>query len=113
MEGLLAERPDLGGYRAAVQAWAVAEAQCHLLRKYADTHGLLDESGEPLGFTRLAMQVESRAEKARAVLGLDPVSEARLAVSRAAATNLAVDLEGLAAEGRRIIAAQSVEQVSS
>ncbi len=103
--GLTEDRPDLDRYPEAVAAWATAEAQTALIRRHLAEVGPLDDEGEPRGgllgwLTRL----ESAAARHRAVLGLDPRSEAALSRERAAASVLAVDLEAIAETGRRAIA---------
>lgn len=104
--GMLEKRPDLAGYPEALGAWATAEAQAVLLRRDLEMNGVLHpETGEPRdAVLRWSSATERRAAKAREALGLDPRSEATLARERAAASALAVDLEGLAAAGRQSLA---------
>lgn len=101
---LLAERPDLQRYPEAVQAWAVAEARCQLVREHeANAGGLLDGNGDPRSFAALAASLEKTAAAARDRLGLDPVAEAKLARDRASASLTTVNLAEMAANGRRIL----------
>jgi hypothetical protein len=57
---------------------------------------------------RLA-RLEAAAARHRAVLGLDPRSEAALARERAEAATLAVDLHALADRGRAALAAREID----
>lgn len=107
--GIIERRPDLALYPEALAGWATAEAQAILLRRYSAEHGLLDDKGEPRGFTKLMTTVEQRAERARATLGLDPTSEAKLTQARASASVLAVNLEQIAEAGRQVLEHQPAE----
>lgn len=105
-EGLLDARPDLAPYPVAVARWAEWEARALLMRRHMAQVGDLDGTGpeaEHRKVTAWLTQCENSAERAAAVLGLDPFSEARLATARAGATLLSVDMEGIAKRGREII----------
>ncbi len=103
-DDLLARRPDLRGYPDAVEAWAQAEAQTALHRRWLALHGSYDTSSAPRDSAlRWLNTFEKRAQAARAVLGLDPISEAKLAKERASASLLATDLRGLAEEGAMVL----------
>lgn len=104
--GLVESRPDLAGYPEALASWSDAEARAALLRRHLDEHGLVDPAGEPReSLLRQLDRFERRAADARQRLGLDPRSEAELALLRARAMRegqLApqVSLNALAAQGR-------------
>jgi len=104
--GLLADRPDLAAWPEAVGGWATAEACAALLRRHLDEVGVVDpEKREPPGASLDALRrYEKQAAEHRAVLGLDPRSEASLMRERATAATLVVDLEALAERGRAILA---------
>lgn len=106
--GLLDERPDLAAYPVAVARWAEWEARAVLMRRHLAEVGDLDGTGpdaEPRkGATKWLRECENAAERAAAVLGLDPRSEASLARERAAASLVAVDLEAIAERGREALA---------
>mgnify|MGYP005813185535 CR=1 FL=1 len=65
-------------YEAAVQAWARAEAQAMLLQKWVDDNGLVNRFGKVSDVEQALHRAETRAANARARLGLDPLSRARL-----------------------------------
>lgn len=92
-------------FQAEVQAWAWAEAEVVLLRKHMDTVGLLDEEGQPLGFTDELHRAETRAAKRRADLGLTPRAWAQLLKAMADSGGDEDALEKLKAEGQRILEA--------
>lgn len=100
--GLTDDRPDLAAYPEAVAAWATAEAQTALARRYIAEEGWLDpDTNLPRdGVLTWLRAFERLAAQHRATLGLDPRSEAALARERASAAVLAVDLDGLAERGR-------------
>lgn len=105
-------RPDLAAYPEALASWADAEARAALLRAHLDTHGTIDPASGELRQSLLSAldRFERRAAAARSQLGLDPRSEAELALLRAKAMNegaLApkVTLEALAAQGRTALEA--------
>lgn len=105
--GLAEERPDLAAYPEAVAAWATAEAQVALLRRHLGEVGPLDDDGQPRRASlEWLTKLESAAMRHRAVLGLDPRSEAALAKERAEAQVVAVDLTLLAERGRAALAAR-------
>lgn len=94
-------------YAAELTSWAWAEARCQILRHWIDEHSLLsDEAQQAAG--ELA-RAESRAASARDRLGLNPLALARLmtTLDTAPAGTDDVGLEGLKAEGGRIIAART------
>lgn len=109
--GLIESRPDLGEYPEAVDGWSSIEARALLLRRHIEEVGVIDpESGEPRKEAlRWLYAYERQAAQHRAVLGLDPRSEASLARDRAAAVSLTVDLEALAERGRQALAARDLE----
>lgn len=111
---LLEVRPDLAApeFAPALAAWATAEARCQLLRNYSDDHGLLDSDGDPLSYVKLSEQMEGRAARARATLGLDPRSSAALARERADATTTLVGLAQLADAGRAALDSRSTPQLA-
>jgi hypothetical protein len=73
-QGILEEAPWCGrpAFRAAVTAWAWAEASCVLYRQHFAEKGLADESGEPLSGLVRWDRSESRAAMLRSKLALDP-----------------------------------------
>lgn len=104
--GLAEDRPDLAGYPEAVAGWATAEAVAALLRRHLADVGPVDPDTRQTR-DRLLQEVsraEGSAARHRALLGLDPRSEASLARDRAEAATLAVDLGALAERGRRALA---------
>lgn len=93
-------------FAAVVEAWAVAEAQCRLLREWLDEVGILDDAGEPRGALKALSQAESRADRARTQLGLSPAAWASL--HRAMTTGpdgTSGALEALVAQGRAMLTA--------
>lgn len=85
-------------WRAALWAWARAEAQVQLLSEYLDKAG--EESGDGVGDLDsdrvrsaylLLHRAEARATTQRSRLGLDPLSAARLGRDRASQTRDAWD----------------------
>lgn len=108
--GLLEDRPDLAAYPEAVAAWSTLEAQAALLRRHAAEVGVIDpETNSPREkLLTLLPRLEKQAAAHRSRLGLDPRSEAALARERAAASVLAVDLEGLAQRGRAALEAREL-----
>lgn len=104
--GLLEDRPDLGSYPEAVAAWASAEAQAALMRRHLADVGPIDpDTGEPRpGALKWLVQFERLALAARVPLGLDPLSEAALARTRAEAATYVVDLDAIAERGRQALA---------
>ncbi|HWL44216.1 MAG TPA: hypothetical protein VNQ73_14840 [Ilumatobacter sp.] len=93
-------------FAAAAAAWASAEAQCRLYRDYADQVGLLDADGTPRPFLAAWSKAESRAERQRARLGLDPAAWAQLHRTMTASPDgTANALDALRATGRQMIEA--------
>lgn len=100
-DALIADRPDLAGFPEAVAAWATAEARVERMRLWTAQHGLLDAAGRVRNAHDL-LGFENAAMKLRQVLGLDPISDAALAKTRAEAVLGAADVDGLRARGREI-----------
>lgn len=97
-------RPAFAPGRAA---WIRVEAQLALLQKYLDEHGILDDEGKPRPSAEFMLRLETRAEKLRARLGLDPLSMASLIRLLTDAPGTDDDaLDKLKAEGRAIIEAR-------
>jgi len=109
--GLMEDRPDLARYPEAVARWAEAEAQAALLRRHLAEVGTIDpETNSPrAGSLTWLRSFERAAAEAGALLGLDPMSEAKLSRERAAASVLAVDLEAVMARGREAIASREAQ----
>lgn len=82
-------------YRAAVEAWARAEAQAQLLDSWLTAKGMHDSQGRLRGTEAALHRAESRAANARTSLGITPLSAARLGRDRA---STALDLAHLWAE---------------
>ena len=111
-DGLLEQRPHLCTYRAAVAAWADAEARCQVLREHLEQHGMLDDRGRPRPAVELLLRLERQADRARQRLGLDPRSDAQLARETAEATSSVADLDAVRAAGREALRrAEGVEVV--
>lgn len=104
--GLVEQRPDLAAHPEALASWGDAEARAALLRSRLDEHGMFNDSGEAReNLLRQLDRFERRAADARQRLGLDPRSEAELALLRARAMREgqlvpSVDLGQLAKAGR-------------
>jgi hypothetical protein len=95
---------DRAAYRPTVAAWCRVEAQLHILTRWLDEHGLLDEEGRPRPATNLADRLEGRAARLRAELGLTPMSQSRLLLNVAAVEGgQAGTLDVLLAEGRQAL----------
>jgi hypothetical protein len=92
-------------YLPALQAWSRAEARVRLLTAWLEDHGGLGVSEEgDLSPVLSALQVwESRAEKARTRLGLDPMSRMVMARDLAMAKT-SHDLDKLKQIGRALLA---------
>lgn len=114
-DGLLEERADLARFPEAIASWADAEARAAILRHNLDEAGMFGEDGKlrQARVTALA-KFETRAARERQALGLDPTSEAKLALVRAKAVRLGLglsletegeSLEALAAKGRAALQA--------
>lgn len=65
-------------FARTVESWAWSEAQCQLLRRWLDEHGLLDDDGVPRAASNRLDKLEGRAASLRAELGLSPLALARL-----------------------------------
>jgi hypothetical protein len=106
--GLEADRPDLAAYPEALAARAQSEAIAALLRRHLSEVGPVDpDTAQPRETSLKELhRVESAAARHRAVLGLDPRSEAALARERAEVATLVVDLDGLAERGRAALQAR-------
>jgi phage terminase small subunit len=90
--------------RPAVWAWARAEARVQLLAEHlAANGGDLADDGSVRPAADLLSRVEAQAQRMRSVLGLDPLSRARLGRDVAATR---VDLEALRAEGQAMLDAR-------
>lgn len=93
--GLMASREDLRHFPEAVAAWADAEARAALLRYDLDQRGMFDDTGEVReSRVRTLERFERRAANERARLGLDPTSEAELALLRARALQVGAHFGG-------------------
>jgi hypothetical protein len=108
------ESPWLGrpSFRAAVAAWSIAEAQCVLVDRYLNDHGLLDDKGVPRPATALSDRLHRRAQHLRSQLGLDPSSMAKLLATFAGVPGVEDALDALVAEGRRIVEARGIDSRS-
>ncbi|MFT4226099.1 hypothetical protein [Micropruina sp.] len=110
VEGLLAERPDLVNFPEALHAWARSETRALLLAAHLSKVGVAGPDGEVrASLLQAANGAENAAARARAVLGLSPLDEARLAKERAEVASLAVDLQGLADQGAQILQLRAVD----
>lgn len=113
--GLIEARPDLARYPAAVARYCEWEGRAMLMRRHLAIVGDLDaEVGNSNakvreGVTQWLWRCEQHAAKAAAVLGLDPMSEAKLSRERATSELLGVSLDEVAERGRKTIAAQIAE----
>ena len=96
-------------YGPAVAAWARTEAQLQLVMTWLDEHGPLDKDGAPRAATALLARLEAHARELRNDLGLSPLALAKLlsALDTAPSGTDDIGLEGLKAEGGRIIAARA------
>lgn len=116
--GLIEQRPELASYPETLASWSDAEARAALLRKHLDDIGMIDTDGTPReSLLRQLERFERRAADARARLGLDPRSEAELALLRARAMREgqlapAVDLDALRAQGRAVLGADDPVQAA-
>jgi len=108
--GLVDQRPDLAAHPEALASWGDAEARAALLRSHLDAVGMLDETNAPReSLLRQLDRFERRAAAARERLGLDPRSEAELALLRAKALREGqllpqVNLDALVEQGRELLA---------
>lgn len=97
------------GFRAAVRAWAKAEARAQLVADWLDERGDLDDDGEPRPAATYSLRLEASAAAKRAALGLDPMSFAKLLATFSGSAGADDVLEALRAEGAAILAARSPE----
>jgi hypothetical protein len=102
-DALLTDRPDLAAYPEALMAWSTSEARCERLRVWTAEHGLVGEDGKVVNSHDILM-FEAQAAKFRALMGLDPMSDAQLQKTRADAVLTVVDLESIRARGREALA---------
>lgn len=79
--------------RAALAAWATAEARTELLREWLSKRAPLRRDGKPWPAEDLLLRWERRAADARARLGFDPASRAR--IRRDNVTGAAIAAAGL------------------
>lgn len=85
-------------FEPALISWARLEAKAELLHRWLDENGMVDpETGKARDAARLLTTYENSASKLRAVLGMDPVSRAKL-MRETAATQ--VDLAQLMAKAK-------------
>ena len=109
IESLLVEAPDLAAprYRFAVAAWARAETMAAILGFWIEMQHPLDDTGAPRALLLKELRAaESRAEKARNALGLDPASHVRLVRDRAEAASATWSIDAALKVGSRIIEAR-------
>jgi hypothetical protein len=95
---------------ASVQAWAWAEAEVQVYRRFMTEHGPLDADYEPRGFLDALHRAETRAAKQRAELGLSPRAWASLLKAMQESGGDEDALAKLREEGRRIIEAREGER---
>ncbi len=94
---------DVPEFGPALTAWGRAEARCALVSEWLDEHGLLDpETGAQRPAADFAVKLERLAAEARARLGLDPSSSARLQRDLGAAARDRGLMSREMAEGRRL-----------
>lgn len=108
--GMLQERPDLAGYPEALANWGQAESVVALLRRHLDKVGVIDPgTDEPRDrLLKRLHAAERAAAQARAAIGLDPLSEAKLARERSSAGLAAVSLQQVAEAGRAALEAREL-----
>jgi hypothetical protein len=87
--------------RAAVDAYARAEARVEVLARWTAEHGLLDAKGKPTAAADLLLRVERVAAEMRSRLGLDPLSRSRLGRDSAVAAAVGANAVRAAAEAGR------------
>lgn len=87
----------------ALATWSLArtEARLQVVNEWLDTHGPLDEEGNPRPAAGLVLQFERLAVDMRNRLGLDPTSRAKLEQALAGAAR-DINIAGLVAEGRKV-----------
>jgi hypothetical protein len=98
---LVGEVPRLAAarYAPAVRRYAWLEAQLLAVEEWLDGRPVVDESGAPAGAFDLQMRLVHQVAKQAERLGLDPVSETRLAREAAQATY--TDLAAAEQRGRQ------------
>jgi len=101
---IMAASPHLADVdRMAVDDLSIATVKVRRLAAWLDEVGDLDDDGEPRKALAELRRWMDRAEKARARLGLDPMSRAALAVDEITARRQATALQQEAADaGRRL-----------
>lgn len=101
-EWLVVEVPRLRAarYAPAVRGWAWLRAQLLAVEEWLDGRPVVDESGAPAAAFDLQLRLVHQLAKQAERLGLDPVSETRLAREAAQATY--TDLAATIAAGRQI-----------
>lgn len=103
-------------FRPAVWAWARAEAQVQLLTEYLEERGkggVGDLANERvLSAYLLLHRAESRADRSRARLGLDPLSRSRLGkdIAQGRAADMAAELSRMRAEAEKSAEVLVIEQ---
>ncbi len=110
-EDILVAAPWLArpAFRGALNAWAKAEAQAHLVGVWLDEHGMLDDDGLPRPAATYALRLDTAAASRRARLGLDPAALAKLLADFSLAAGADDVLSALRAEGSRILAQRPPE----
>lgn len=103
-------RPE---FQPAVRSWARAEARCQVVADYLDREGVLDAEGNPRPAVNAADRFESQAAKARARLGLDPVSLAQLEATMTSAKLGQASLEEALERGASALAARRASTASA
>jgi len=105
----VAGHPQLEDYAEALAALCRIEARVLLLDKHLAESGLVDKRGKfrdrPLALYR---SLEGQAMALRGRLGLDPMSQAKLAVDRAQAAATASALPSVRDAGRAALAARGL-----
>ncbi len=97
--------PHLGPADApAIRDYAIAQVRAWRLAAWVEKHGELDGKGKPIPALAALREWLSRAEKARARLGLDPRSARDLAVSELIVRDLAAELQAASATRERRMA---------
>lgn len=82
-----------------VRDYAIAQVRAWRLAAWIELHGELDDAGNPRPALKPLREWLGRAEKARARLGLDPMSRAALAVDELGARRAAAALANEAMAG--------------
>ena len=114
-EQILGEAPWLArpAFKAALHAWAAAEARAHLVGVWLDEHGLLDDEGAPRPAATYALRLDQAAASRRAQLGLDPASLAKLLANYAIASGAEDVLAALKAEGAAVLAQRAPQALTT